>query len=337
MDLLIIGGTQFVGRHLMEVALAGGHRVTLFNRGRTMAALPPGVEYRQGDRRGDLTALQTGQWDAVIDTCGYLPGEVRAMARALAGRIGCYAFVSSVSAYASTLSPNDEDSPLGVLPDDLVGTEVVDGRSYGPLKALCEAALRETVGDASCLLIRPGLVVGPHDPTQRFTWWPARVARALDEGRPMLAPGDPARPLQFIDARDLAAFVLQALARGLRGAFNAIAPPGFTTMGGLLAACGDAAGGVPRTVWAPSAWLLAQGVLPWNQLPLWLPDDGEHAAFMAVDTRRAQDAGLQIRPLATTVADTLAWWQGLPAEARVFSKAGLSAEREAALLAALAG
>lgn len=339
MNLLIIGGTQFVGRHLMQAALARGDRVTLFNRGRTMGALPAGVLHIQGDRRGNLSALRSGpagqaaHWDAVIDTCGYLPGEVRRMAQALADHVGCYAFVSSVSAYASTERPNDEASALGSLED--ADTEVVDGRTYGPLKALCEAALLDICGADRSLLIRPGLVVGPHDPTQRFTWWPARLARAAVDGLPVLAPGEPQRPLQFIDARDLAQFVLHALDQGLRGAFNAIAPPGLTTMGELLAACAAAAGSTAPVVWAPAEFLAQQAVKPWTEMPLWLPPGGEHAAFMAVDTRKAQAAGLQTRPLAITVADTLAWWRGLPAADQVFNKAGLPPEREAAVMAAL--
>ena len=189
------------------------------------------------------------------------------------------------------------------------------------------------MGPARSLLIRPGLVVSPYDPTQRFIWWPARLARAAVDGLPVLAPGDAKRPLQFIDARDLAAFVLLALEAGASGAVNAVAPPGFTRMGDLLQACADAAGVTPRLHWMADADLLAQGVRPWINLPLWLPADGEHAAFMAVRTDRAMAFGLTVRPLTDTVAATLAWWRALPAEAQVFNLAGLSAEREAGLLA----
>ena len=188
------------------------------------------------------------------------------------------------------------------------------------------------VGASRSLLIRPGLVVGPFDPTQRFTWWPARLARAAADGLPVLAPGDALRPLQFIDARDLAAFVLQTLDAGASGAVNAAAHPGFTTMGGLLRACGNAAGVAPRLQWIADADLLAQGVRPWVDLPLRLPADAEHAAFMAVPTDRAQALGLMVRPLADTVADTLAWWGALPAESQAFTLAGLPADREAGFL-----
>lgn len=337
MNLLVIGGTRFLGRHLVGAALARGDRVTLFNRGQSSPEVPAGVRWIQGDRKDDLSALATGHWDAVIDTCGYLPADVGRMAQALAGRVGCYAFISSVSAYASSARPNAEDAPLGRMADAPGDSTVVDGHSYGPLKALCEAAVRQAVGEAGSLLIRPGLIVGPHDPTGRFTWWPARLARAALDGQPVLAPGEPARPLQFIDARDLAAWTLHLLDAGTRGAFNAVAPPGFTTWGALIDACARAAGVLPDVRWLGDAALLSAGVQPWSDLPLWLPNDGpdaaEHAAFMAVPVAKALAAGLAIRPLGQTVADTLAWWRGLPADVRCFSSIGLAVEREAALLA----
>lgn len=332
MKLLIIGGTQFVGRHLMEAALARGDQVTLFNRGQTVIELPAGVELRRGDRRQDLSALAEGTWDTVVDACGYLPGEVSRMAELLAARIGCYAFISSVSAYADARQPNDEGSALGRMDDP--ETEVVDGRTYGPLKALCEQAVLQHVGVQHSLLIRPGLVVGPYDPTQRFTWWPARMARVAHDGAPVLAPGIPDRPLQFVDARDLAAFVLHALDTGRRGVFNAVAPPGFTTMAALLAHCAEAAGVAADLQWVSELQLLQQGVKPWVDLPLWLPSDGEYASFMAVNSDKAQAAGMHNRPLTQTIADTLAWWRSLPPDQQAFTKAGLAPEREAELISA---
>lgn len=330
MHWLIIGGTRFLGRHLVEAALARGDEVTLFNRGQSAAAPPPGVEWRQGDRRAELSALATGQWDAVVDTCGYLPGEVARMAAMLHGRVGRYVFISSISAYAGSARPNDEDAPLATT--DTPDTEVVDGSTYGPLKALCEAAATARFGDRT-LLVRPGLIVGPHDPTQRFTYWPARFGRAKD-GDEVLAPGAPEAPIQYIDVRDLAAFVLEAAAAGQQGAFNAISPPQRWHWGELLQACADAAGCRPAVQWADEAWLQAQGVAPWSDLPLWVPAEGEQAAFMLQPARRAEAAGLRHRPLAETVADTLAWWRSLPADQQAFTRAGLSPEREAALLRA---
>ena len=333
MKLLMIGGTRFVGRHIVEAALARGDSVTLFNRGRTGAA-PPGVEFRQGDRNGDLAALAEGRWDAVVDTCGYLPAEVAHMAQMLRGRVGCYLFISSVSVYASTSTPSREESPLGTIADP--DTTTVDGRTYGPLKALCEAQVERGFPGAA-LVLRPGLIVGPHDPTQRYTYWPARLARAA-EGDTVLAPGTPNAPVQWIDVRDLAAFALRCIHSGARGHFNVVSEGGRFTFGELLAACaacGASAGVKVRFEWCDIAALQAQGVEPWSDLPLAVPADDEHRAFMLTDASRAIGAGLASRPLARTVADTLAWYRGLPPEQQVFDKAGLTPEREAAVLAAL--
>lgn len=332
MNILILGGTQFVGRALAEAALAAGHRLTLFNRGRSGTGLFPQAQHLRGDRSGDISALARGEWDAVIDSCGYLPREVEATASLLKGRVGRYLYISSVSAYASFAQPNDEGSALGRLADP--DTEVVDGASYGPLKAACEMRLRQHFNEQA-LVLRPGLIVGPHDPTQRFSYWPARVALAQD-GEPLLVPGQPGDALQFIDARDLAAFALSLLAQGRAGTFNAVAAPGQWTRGELMAACAAAAGVRPRWVWAEDQRLLDLGVKPWIELPLWLPQTGDHISFMECDNRAALRAGLTIRPLAETVADTLAWWRALPAEAQVFSKAGVRPDREQALLHALA-
>ena len=336
MKLLVIGGSRFVGRHLVQAALAAGHAVTLFNRGQSSPWRPADAQLLVGDRQGDLAALAgpgVGPWDAVVDCCAYLPADAARMADALAGRVGCYVLISSVSAYASSRQPNPEDAPLGRLDD--ADTTLVDGRTYGPLKALCEAAVARRIGADRTLLVRPGLVVGPLDPTQRFTWWPARLARAAADGLPVLAPGRPDRGLQFIDARDLALWILAALGRAAHGPYNLVAPPGFTSMAGLLQACAAAAGASAPLHWVADADLLARGVQPWVDLPLWLPADGEHAAFMAVPNAKAASLGWAPRPLAETVADTLAWWRSLPVGDQAFTLAGLSAEREAAVLAAV--
>lgn len=326
MRLLVIGGTRFVGRHLVAAAQARGDAVTLFNRGRSGPA-PAGVEHRTGDRRADLSPLADGSWDAVVDTCGYLPREVAAMAAALRGRVRRYVFVSSVSVYASTAAGNAEDDPLATIDDP--DTEAVDGRTYGALKALCEATLTDVLG-AQATVVRPGLIVGPHDPTQRFTYWPARLARAGD-GEPVLAPGRPEAPVQVIDARDLAAFLLRLVDDDRAGVFNAVGES--ATMGRVLQACADAAGVRPGLRWMAMATLQARGLQPWSDLPLALPDDAEHAGFMRIDGRRARAAGLRTRPLSETVSDTLAWWRSLPAHEQAFTQAGLSAERERAALA----
>jgi 2'-hydroxyisoflavone reductase len=327
MKLLVVGGTRFFGRHLVEQAAARGDEVTVFTRGQS-GGVPPGVEHRIGDRRADLSALGAGTWDAVVDTCGYLPSEVDALAARLRGRVRRYLFVSSVSVYASSTVGNSEGDALGVIDDP--GTTTVDGRTYGPLKALCEAAVQRHFGSAATVL-RPGLIVGPFDPTQRFTYWPARIARARD-GEPVLVPGRPEDPLQVIDARDLAAFALALIDGGHGGAFNAVSEA--FTWADLLAACASAAGVQPAWAWRPVAELQALGIEPWSDLPLALPDDAEHRGFMRTDVRRALAAGLRTRPLTETVADTLAWWRALPDQQQVFDKAGLAPEREAEALRA---
>jgi 2'-hydroxyisoflavone reductase len=328
MDILVLGGTRFVGRHLVDAALARGDRVTCFNRGRSGAA-PAGVEQRVGDRRADLAALAEGRWDLVVDTCGYLPREVAATAELLKNRVGRYLFVSSVSVYASSARGACEGDPLATIADP--DTETVDGRTYGALKALCEAHLHAALGERA-LVLRPGLIVGPHDPTQRFTWWPARLARAAEDGLPVLAPGRPEAPVQWIDARDLAAFMLHLADEGRNGCFNVVDEP--VPMVDFLAACARAAGAQPRWQWLPVADLVALGAEPWSDLPLVVPDDADHAGFMRTQARAARTAGLHTRPMAETITDTLAWWRSLPAEARAFDKAGLAAERERTLRAA---
>jgi 2'-hydroxyisoflavone reductase len=330
MKLLVIGGGRFVGRHLVDLALSAGHAVTVFNRGRSGPA-PLGALALQGDRRSDLSALTTGHWDAVIDFCAYLPGEVAAMAVLLKPRVGRYCLISSVSVYASASRPNDETSPVGRIDD--VDTEVVDGRSYGPLKALCEEALWREWGEARSLVLRPGLVVGPRDPTQRFTWWPARLARAV-AGETLLCPGAAEVPIQCIDGRDLAQFILHAVASERGGVFNVASLADAWDWGGLIDACEAAAQLRVHRLWVDSERLLSLGVQPWKDLPLWLPPTGEMAAFMRCDTRRAHAAGLVCRPLAETAADTLAWWRALPEADRAFTQVGLTPEREAELLRA---
>jgi 2'-hydroxyisoflavone reductase len=333
MKLLVIGGSVFLGRHLVEAAAARGDRVTVFNRGKTAATWPQGVEVRHGDRKGDLAALASGEWDAVVDCCGYLPRDVARLAECLHGRVGRYVFISSISVYADFAQANHEGSAVGRIED--ADTELVDGRTYGPLKALCEEAVTARFGD-SALLIRPGLIVGPHDPTQRFTYWPARVARAAD-GEAVLAPGSASDEIQIIDARDLAAFVLRAVDEGRRGPFNLTSAPHAISVQALLEACATAAQRQPRWVWVGEADLERCGLKPWSDLPAWVPASGEHAGMALTDTAAAQAAGLHCRPLADTVADTLAWYRSLPTEQQAFSKAGLEPEREAQALALLLG
>lgn len=322
MKLLIIGGTIFLGRHLVDAARARGHEVTLFNRGRHNPDLFPAVEKLRGDRDGGLAPLRGRRWDAVIDTCGSFPRVVRASAELLADAVGHYTFISSMSVYADLSVPGvDEQSPVGTMPDETV--EEVTGETFGPLKALCERAV-EAAMPGRALIVRPGLIVGPHDPSNRFTYWPHRVAQGGD----VLAPGTPERSVRFIiDVRDLAAWIVRMAEAGTTGVFNAKGPNYPLTMGGLLETCKAVSGGDACFVWVDEAFLREQGVGPWMELPLWLP-----ASMSAIDTAKsdkAEAAGLTSRPIAETVRDTLAWDATLPPDAE--RRAGMAPAREAAV------
>lgn len=319
MRLLLLGGPRFLGRALADAALERGHELSFVNRGTTNPDLYPEVERIVGDRTVDLDALRGRTWDAVIDTCGYLPSVVRASAEVLSGS-GLYCFVSSVSVYADFAVPADEDSAvaqLGDLPED-----EVTGDSYGPLKALCEDAVREQFGERA-LVVRPGLIVGPHDPTGRFTYWPHRIAR----GGEVLAPGPPERPTQVIDVRDLAEWMVALCERGTSGTYNATHPG--VAFSELLDTCRSVTASSARVTWVTDAFLLEQGVGQWMELPLWLADP-EYAAADRVDVSRAVAAGLAFRPLADTIRGTLD-------HAETTEAAGLTPEREAELLEAWNG
>ena len=294
MRLLVLGGTGFVGRHIVQRALARGDEVTLFNRGRTAPGLFPQAELLRGDRAGDLRALRDGgPWDAAIDVTGYRPDEVAASSRLLASRVAHLTFISTISVYDDVSRPGvDEDHALAPL-SGRGGRE-----DYGALKALCEQAVHEALPTRS-LVIRPGIVAGPHDPTHRFSAWVARIAR----GGRVLAPGAPDRPIQLIDARDLAAFVLDMTTARATGPFNAVGAD--LTWGEMLEAC-VLPGSEPTLVWVPDERLLAAG-LDEDQLPLWVAaDDVDNAGLMRISGVRAVAAGLRHRPLTQTARDTLA-------------------------------
>ncbi|MAE69041.1 MAG: epimerase [Gemmatimonadetes bacterium] len=319
MKLLIIGGTIFLGRHLVETARAAGHEITLFNRGRSNPALLPDLERIRGDRTGDLSCLGGRRWDAVIDTCGYLPRIVRASASALADAVDRYVYISSLSALAEPSSPGlAEDAPTESLEDPK--TENVTGSTYGGLKALCEGVVEAELA-ARALNIRPGLIVGPHDPSDRFTYWVTRIARGGD----VLAPGKPADPVQLIDARDLARFILLGIERALSGIYHATGPTPPTSMGVLFDTCRDTFGSDASFVWAKDEFLLENQVTPYTEMPLWVAGS---PGFNAVSIDKAVAAGLRTRDLSETVEATADWRKGDPGPMR----AGLSPEREAELM-----
>ncbi len=330
--LLMLGGTGFLGPEIVEEALRRGFKVTLFNRGKTRADLFPELEKLQGDRHGNLKALEGRSFDAVVDTSGYLPADVRDSAQLLKGA-KLYVFVSSLSVYADNSKPGmDETAPLMKLPDGLdpYKMERKDvGEHYGALKALCEQEAQKAL-PGRALVVRPGLIVGPHDPTDRFTYWPVRVAR----GGEVLAPGSPDDPVRIIDARDLGAWIA-AMADALApGVFNATGPKEGLTIGGLLDACRKAAGSDARFTWADAAFLEEQKVSPWQDMPVWVPPTPDMAGFSKVDCSKAYAKGLGFRPVVDTCRDTLAWWRTLPEERRAKMRAGLAAEREKEVLAA---
>jgi 2'-hydroxyisoflavone reductase len=316
--LLVLGGTRFLGRAIVDAALERGHELTLFNRGQTNADLFPGTEKIRGDRTLDLSPLAGRDWDAVLDVATFLPRAVRRSVNALDGHVGRYVYVSSVSAYADQSTPATEGAPLAEL-DDRDAEEI---EHYGALKAACEGIVADAFG-ARTLVVRPGLIVGPHDPTDRFTYWPRRVA----EGGRVLAPAPPEQPVQFIDVRDLAEWIVAATEDELEGAYNATGDA--ITFGELLDECRSVSGDA-EIVWVPPERLVAAGVGEWMELPLWIVSP-EYSAMHRTDVSKAKRAGLRFRPLAETISDTLAW--DAARETPRAEGVGLAPERERELLA----
>ncbi|PWT92289.1 MAG: epimerase [Blastocatellia bacterium] len=338
MKLLIIGGTIFLGRHLAAAAIARGAEVTLFNRGNHPTIGSTQIETIKGDRNYDLHELKGRRWDAVIDTCGYLPRSVNTSAEVLSDSVDVYTFISSQSVYVNVSAPGvDESAPLATLTDeqleeanaiDASGPSSVNyGKLYGGLKALCEQTV-ETVMANRVLTIRPGLIVGPNDPTDRFTYWVVRVAR----GGEVLAPDSPATYLQFIDVRDLAEWILRMVEQKRTGTYNATSPAGSLTMGDLFQECKEVSNSDAFFTWVSEDFLLQQPVMAWTEMPLWLPRQGApHLnGFMFINCSKALTTGLTFRSLTTTVHDTLAWYRSEPSDNDL--KAGIKEDRECALL-----
>ena len=320
MKLLILGGTVFLGRYIVETALARGHEVTLFNRGQHNPELFPDLEKLRGDRNGDLAALQGRNWDAAIDTSGFVPRVVRASAEVLAQAVKHYTFISSISVYGDfTKRGMDENTPVARLEDESV--EEVMNETYGALKALCEQAAEQTM-PGRVLVIRPGLIVGPNDPTDRFTYWPYRVA----QGGEMLAPGQPDQHLQFIDARDLAGWIVRMAEAGKTGAYNATGPDYPLTMGQFLAECKTATGSNVHFTWVEEAML--KDILEEVNLQPWVPT--QYAGINAANCQKASAASLTFRPLADTIRDTLEW--KVASSSKDEMRSGLKSEQERQLL-----
>ncbi|HEX3920156.1 MAG TPA: NAD-dependent epimerase/dehydratase family protein [Caulobacteraceae bacterium] len=336
LKILILGGTGFTGPHQVRYALARGHTVTTFNRGLQHEDRPGPVEQLIGDRNtGDLSALSGRIWDVCIDNPTTLPFWVRDAGKALSGNVGQYIFISTVSVYASNATP-DADETAAVAPyagkDAMAETQATlkaDMSLYGPLKALSEAEARKQFG-AEVTVIRPGLIVGPGDETDRFTYWPVRLAR----GGEVLAPGDGKDPAQFIDARDLAEWTIRMAEQRSFGTFNATGPAHTLTVREMLDGVGAAVHSSAHLDWVRTKFLDDHNVSAWTDLPVWVPGQGDTAGFARRDIRHALAAGLTFRLLATTAADTLAWFRAQPADRQAKLKAGLASAREAELLAA---
>ena len=326
--LLILGGTGFIGPHLTREALRLGWKVTHFNRGKHAPEGVADVETLIGDRNGQIDALRGRRWDVVIDDTGQIPKYVKMSADLLAPNVGYCLFISSISAYASFAKANDENSPLGQLSDPNI--DKTTDETYGPMKALCERYSMEAFkGRAS--VVRPGYIVGPLDGSDRFTYWPVRASK----GGEMMAPGTAHDPIQIVDVRDLAIWMMKLAQARTTGYFNAISPPDAFTMGDVIkASLAASPGAAAQATWVPEDFLATQWKVEELDFPPWSPMSGETAGASLTSTARAQKAGLKIRPLHETVADTLAWFHTLPPERQAKLRAGIDPQKEADVLKA---
>jgi 2'-hydroxyisoflavone reductase len=337
LQILILGGTGFTGPHQVRYALARGHKVTLFNRGRRPREWPAPVEELVGDRnKGDLKALDGREWDVCIDNPTTLPFWVRDAGRVLKGKVRHYVFISTLSVYASEKEAGqDEDAPVAPYKGKDAMKETPETLRadvealYGPLKALSEKEA-ETWFTGITTVIRPGLIVGPGDESDRFTYWPVR----LDRGGDVLAPGDGTDPVQFIDARDLAEWTIRVVESRTLGTFNAMGPAVELTMGEMLCGIRAATTAGAKLHWVPVEFLEEQKVSPWGDMPAWVPGVGQSAGFGRRRNAKAVAAGLTFRPLAQTALDTLEWFKSLPAERQAQLRAGIKADREKQVLEA---
>lgn len=337
MRILILGGTGFTGPFQVRYALERGHKVTVFNRGKTHPdELPKEVEQLMGDRNGQLDALKDRKWDVVIDNPTSVPVWVRDAAQILKGNVDRYVFISTISVYADTSKPGtDESAPLAKYngPDAMKESRdsIIASKFalYGPLKALSEQEAEKWFPKQT-LIIRPGLIVGPRDETDRFTYWPVRI----DRGGEVLAPGDPSDPVQFIDGRDLAEWTIRMVERRETGTYNATGPEKTLGVGAMLEGIKTANKSNANFTWVKTDFLEAQKVAPWSDIPVWVPPRGEEGGMGRISIQRALGKGLTFRLLSETARDTLAWFKAQSAERQAKLKAGMSPEREAEVLAA---
>jgi 2'-hydroxyisoflavone reductase len=331
LDILILGGTGFIGPHMVAEALSRGHSVTLFNRGRTDNTLFPDLETITGDRNNGLDGLKGRQWDVVIDNSGYVPRHVRDSSRLLAANASHYLFVSTVSVYSSFAVDIDEHSPLATIADENI--EQVTGETYGALKALCERAVLEEMGAERTTILRPTYICGPGDRTDRFTWWPVRTSR----GGAMLWPGQPGDHIQIIDVRDFGNFTIHCVEQKVAGVYNTATPERGYSIGQLLADCQSVTATDVEAVWIDEAFALAanrkQPVRNHGAFPVWHPQRGPDAMAAQVISAAARRAGMQTRPVRETVRNLMSWWQTLPAERTSKLQAGMTPEYEADLIA----
>jgi len=339
LKILVLGGTGLIGPPMVASAVARGHQLTLFNRGKTNTELFPELERIIGDRNDDISALAAEvakgrRWDVVIDNTASIPRWVEESAGLLKDSADLYLYTSSISAYADSATPGaDETAPLGAISAEEAATvktsRDITGENYGPLKALCEKAAQEAFPER-CIVVRPGLIVGPGDYSDRFTYWPVRIHR----GGEVMAPGNPTDPVQFIDCRDLGEWYVRLVEDSAIGVYNGVGPASPMSIAEMLYGIRATTGGELSFTWVDAGFLKQHEVEEWGEMTVWVPPVGEYAGFSSSSIARAKKAGLSFRPLATTAVDTLAYWSSLPEDRRAKPQAGLDPDKERAVLAA---
>jgi len=338
LEILVLGGTGLIGPPMVEYALARGHNLTLFNRGKTNSHLFPDVERIKGDRNDDISALEKAvadgrRWDVVIDNTASIPRWVSESAGLLSGAADLYLYTSSISAYADSSVPgSDETAAVGQISSEdealVKTTKDITGENYGPLKARCEEEARKAF-PGKAIVVRPGLIVGPGDYSDRFSYWPIRIF----DGGEVMAPGNPDDPVQFIDSRDLGEWYIRLVEAKAVNTYNGVGPRSPMSIAGMLYGIRAAVDNEISFTWVDAEFLEKHEVQPWMEMTVWVPPVGEYAGFSSSSIQRALDAGLSFRPLADTANATMDYWNSLPEERRATPRAGLSPEKEKKVLA----